>query len=125
MIVIKIDKLKTKLGLLLCMIPAVLGFLYVFLFGVNVCLWDQFDGTVPLFSKLSSGTLTFSHLWARHNEHIIFFPSIIMLVLGILTRYNTLAEMCFIEILLFISFFVFLFVAKRQHNFKVLPLLMV
>ncbi len=103
--------------LIICMTPVALGFLYVFLCGVNVPYWDQFDGTVPLFGKLWSGTLTFTDLWARHNEHIIFFPRLLMLALGGLTRYNTLAEMYASEMLLCISCLIFFLAAKKQFGF--------
>ena len=77
---------------LLILLPAALGFFYVHEFGVNVPYWDQW-WFVPLLDKLSTGTLTLSDLWLQSNEHRVFFPKIIWLLLGVITKYNNVAEM--------------------------------
>jgi hypothetical protein len=77
---------------LLIFLPPALGFLYVHQFGVNVPYWDQW-WFVPLFEKLSTGTLGMSDLWFQNNEHRILFPRIVMLLLGDITKYNNVAEM--------------------------------
>jgi hypothetical protein len=59
-----------------------------------VIFWDEWE-MIPLLVKQSAGTLTFSDLFAQHNEHRILFPRVAMLTLGGLTRYNTVAEMFF------------------------------
>lgn len=58
---------------------------------MDVPVWDQWD-FVPVLEKLFNGTLTFHDLWAQNNEHRIFFPKIIMLVLARLTGWNTAYE---------------------------------
>jgi len=77
---------------LLIFLPVALGFLFVYLCGVNVVWSDQWV-MVPLFDKLSKGTLGMSDLWLQHGEHRALFPRLAQLLLGITTQYNTLAEM--------------------------------
>jgi len=48
---------------------------------VDVPFWDQWE-FVPLLEKSYQGTLSLGDLWAQHNEHRIFFPKIIMLLLA-------------------------------------------
>ena len=40
-----------------------------------------------------TGSLSLSDLFSQHNEHRIFFPRIIMLILAHMTKYNNVAEM--------------------------------
>ena len=77
---------------LLVLIPAVLPYLYVRAFGVNVVFADAWD-MVLVFHKFFSGRLTFADLYAQHNEHRMFFPKGAELLVGLLTRYNNVAEM--------------------------------
>src|SRR5215208_3203567 len=77
---------------LLVLIPAALPYLYVRAFGVNVVFADAWD-MVLVFHKFSSGRLAFADLYAQHNEHRMFFPRRVELLLGLLTRYNNVAEM--------------------------------
>jgi hypothetical protein len=105
-------------GLFVCSIPIVLLVYLILHSGVNVCILDQFNAIVPLFEKLHSGQLTFADLWERHNEHIIFFPSIIMLALGTLTRYNSIAEMFFTAFLLTLICIMYAAVVQKQFTIK-------
>lgn len=73
-------------------LPVVSGFIFVHRYGVNVCHWDNVD-IVPLFEKYFNGTLDFSYLFSQHNEHRIIVPRVIHLFLGLVTRYNNVAEM--------------------------------
>jgi len=50
---------------------------------------------IPLIEKMYNGTLSFSDLLAQHNENRILFPRVVMLSIGSITRYNTIAEMFF------------------------------
>src|SRR5829696_7831920 len=77
---------------LLILIPAALPYLYVRAFGVNVVFADAWD-MVLVFRKFSSGRLAFADLYAQHVEHRMFFPRRVELLLGLLTRYNNVAEM--------------------------------
>ncbi len=95
---------------LLILLPAALGFLYVYSFGVNVIAGDSW-AIVPLFRELFSGRLGVSDLFAQHAEHRILFPRVAMLSLGLLTQYNSVAEMYLIQgcflVTLVALFFVF------------------
>src|SRR5215212_2029486 len=77
---------------LFILVPAALPYLYVHAFGVNVVFADAWD-TVLVFRKFSSGRLAFADLYAQHVEHRMFFPRGAELLLGMLTRYNSVAEM--------------------------------
>ncbi len=96
---------------LLILLPAALGFLYVHSFGINVVAQDSW-AMVPLFVKLSSGTIGVSDLVALHAEHRILFPRIAMLLLGTLTQYNSVAEMYLIQSCLLVILISLLFAFK-------------
>jgi hypothetical protein len=72
-------------------------------YSVNVPFLDQWH-FVPLLEKMYQGNLTFSDLWAQHNEHRILFPQIVMLVLARLTHWNIRCEMA-VNILLALGIF--------------------
>ena len=61
--------------------------------GVDVPILDQWDGTYLLFEKADAGTLGMSDFFAQHNEHRMFFPRLIMFLLGKLTHWNVWAEL--------------------------------
>lgn len=96
--------LRKKYGITI----AFCSFLYLVLFVVNYAdnlpYWDQWE-LVPLIKKMNDGTLTFSDLWAQHNEHRILFPRIVMLVLAYFTNWNIYFELGINLIFLSISFF--------------------
>ncbi len=89
---------------LLIFLPAALAFLYVHSFGVNVLYGDEWS-IARLFQELYSGTLGVGDLWALHGDHRILFPRLAMLGLGLVTSFNSVAEMyltlaCFLLTLL-------------------------
>jgi hypothetical protein len=107
------------------LVPAALSYLYVHAFGVNVVFADAWD-MVLVFRKWSSGRLAFADLYAQHNEHRMFFPKGAELFLGILTRYNNVAEMylivsCFLvtAAILLLAFFREMLYSSGRSNFKV------
>jgi hypothetical protein len=55
---------------------------------------------IPYYEKLQSGTLSFADLFTQHNEHRLFFPRIIFLLLGYFTNLNTVVNMYFSALLL-------------------------
>lgn len=77
---------------LLVILPALIMFFYIRSFGVNLVYWDQWD-FLPYLEKFFQGTLTIEDIFSQHNEHRLFFPRLIMLVLAGITHYNTVAEM--------------------------------
>ena len=98
---------------LLVLIPAALPYLYVRAFGVNVVFADAWD-MVLVFHKFFSGRLTFADLYAQHNEHRMFFPKGAELLVGLLTRYNNVAEM-YVVVSCFLITAVVLLVAFRRE----------
>jgi len=88
-------------------LPAIISLLFIRVFGVNVCYLDQW-GIVPLFDRIYTGQISFTELFAQHNEHRIFFPRLVMLSLGYLAQFNNLAEMYFSWLLIFITCIVLL-----------------
>lgn len=63
-----------------------------FHFAVDVPVWDQW-GIIYLFDEYYAGNIDFSDFYKPHNEHRLLFPKMIMLGLGVLTKYNVLYEM--------------------------------
>src|SRR5215210_616801 len=98
---------------LLVLIPAALPYLYVRAFGVNVVFADAWD-MVLVFRKYSSGRLAFADLYAQHNEHRMFFPKGAELLLGLLTRYNNVAEMYVVVSCFLITAAVLLVAFRRE-----------
>ena len=98
---------------LLVLIPAALPYLYVRAFGVNVVFADAWD-MVLVFHKFFSGRLTFADLYAQHNEHRMFFPKGAELLLGLLTRYNNVAEMYVVVSCFLITAAVLLVAFRRE-----------
>ena len=78
--------------IVLCLLPAAIALAYIRAYGVN-CVWGDSLYFCPLFEKYYHGTLTFQDFYAQHNEHRLLFPRLVMLPLGLATRYNTVAEM--------------------------------
>lgn len=60
--------------------------------GVNVPWFDQWD-FVPALLRGFEGRLSFSDLWANHNEHRLVLPKLVMLVLARLTDWDVRYEM--------------------------------
>ena len=98
---------------LFVLIPAALPYLYVHAFGVNVVFADAWD-MVLVFRKWSSGRLAFADLYAQHVEHRMFFPRGVELLLGLLTRYNNVAEMYLIVSCFLITAAVLLLAFRRE-----------
>src|SRR5215210_3001934 len=94
-------------SLLLSLLPAALGVLYVHTFGVSVVYSDAWT-VVPLFDKWFSGTLQVSDLWRQDNAHRPFFPNIVYLLLGLVTKYDKVAEMYLIQVCFFVTLVVLL-----------------
>jgi len=98
---------------LFVLISAALPYFYVRAFGVNVVFADAWD-MVPVFRKWFHGQLTFADLYAQHLEHRMFFPRGAELLLGILTKYNNVAEM-YLIVSCFVITAAVLFVAFRRE----------
>jgi hypothetical protein len=88
---------------------------YVHLFGVNVFFADEWR-FVPLVQKLDSDTLTIGDLFAHHSQHIYFFPWTVMLLLGTLTRYDTVPLMYLVQICFLVTSVVLFFAFKGDFK---------
>jgi hypothetical protein len=81
-------------------IPAV-AYLWMMHSGsVNVVFADQWDD-IALIGHADTGTLHFSTLWTQHYENRIFFPNLIVLVLGYTTHFNVVTEEYLSALMLF------------------------
>ncbi len=98
---------------LFILVPAALAYLYVRSFGVNVVFADAWD-VVPVFLKWFRGRLTFADLYAQHVEHRMLFPRGAELLLGILTKYNNVAEMYAVVSCFLITAAVLLLAYRRE-----------
>jgi len=81
-------------GILFCLAllpPLVTGAL-IFNWGIDVPYHDQWE-LVPIFEKALQGRLSLGDLYAQQNEHRQFFPNLIFVVMGLLTRWNVRWEM--------------------------------
>jgi hypothetical protein len=99
-------------------LPFGVALYFVHLFGVNVFFADEWN-FVSLVQKLDSGTLTIGDLFAHENEHIHFFPWVVMLLLGPLTTYNTILLMYVVQVCFLVTSLILLFAFRRdlrQHS---------
>jgi hypothetical protein len=92
--------LMRRLPWALLALPILQGFWFVHCYGVNAVWQDQWNGIAPLFEKWFAGTLGFADFWAQHNEHRVIVPRLLMFALGLLTRWNTVAEMYATQVVL-------------------------
>jgi len=76
---------------LIALIPLLLLFNLTRKFVVNVPYGDEWV-YVPLIAKMHAGQVTFSDLWAQHNEHRIVFPRLLMLGLASLNGWDVTLE---------------------------------
>ena len=76
----------------LALMPLLILIRYVIRYGVDIPWIDQWV-FVPLLEKFYQGHVTFYDLWQQHNEHRIFFPRIVFLVLARLTHWNIRYEL--------------------------------
>jgi hypothetical protein len=108
-----LSRITAGVSWLFILISAVLTYLYVGSFGVNVVFADAWE-MVPIFRKWFHDQLTFADLYAQHLEHRMFFPRVAELLLGILTRYNNVAEMDVIVSCFLITAAVLLLAFRRE-----------
>jgi len=114
---------RARLLIIACLIilPAVLALFFIKKYAVNVSIWDDLQ-FVPLFDKLYTGHLSFGDLFAQHNEHRLFFPYLLMLLLGVITHHNTIVECYFSLFLLCLISYVFFRAHTRTFGTKVTAL---
>lgn len=77
------------LASVLILIAAVAQLLFVLRYSVNVIFWDQFD-----YIYLLKG-FHWQHCFPQHNEHRIFFPKLVFVLLARLTKWDVRVETFF------------------------------
>ncbi|MEM7794675.1 MAG: hypothetical protein AAF579_09510 [Cyanobacteria bacterium P01_C01_bin.118] len=77
----------------LWLFPPIFIFIFIWHFGVDMPLRDQFDTPGKAIIEFSKGTLSFNDLIAQHNESRKFFPRLTFIALSQLTGWNTRYEM--------------------------------
>nr|EDZ38225.1 MAG: Conserved hypothetical protein [Leptospirillum sp. Group II '5-way CG'] len=97
----KFSRIRNSLPFIFYYIPFIFYIFYIYSFGVNIPFWDEVDTTIPLLNAQIHHTLTLHMLWGQHNEHRIFFPSLIALFILSHSKANVVAEMFFSSFLLF------------------------
>jgi len=102
----------TLLAYGLLILPSLALAYYVAVFGVSVVVWDERE-MVPLIEKMMSHSLTFSDLFVQCNEHRIPFARAAMLAIAVVTRFNTMAEMFFSCVLIFLTELLVFYVYKK------------
>ena len=82
------------IGISLCLaiIPAIVLGVLILKYSVNVPIQDQWQIS-DIFEKFNQRTLSFNDLIAQHNESRKFFPRLIFLALGFITKWNIRYEM--------------------------------
>jgi len=80
---------------------ATLGFVLVH--GVDVPYYDQWL-FVPTLKQVQDGSLRFADLWARHNQHRILIPKLVMILLAKLSGWDTRWELVGNWLLLVVTF---------------------
>jgi hypothetical protein len=98
---------------MICIVPFLLLIYLVASYGVNVPYMDQW-GLPSLFEKVAQGNVSFQDLFAQHNEHRLFFPRFIFIVLAFLTNWNTKYEMYFSILLIIFSYVLIQQISFRQ-----------
>jgi hypothetical protein len=72
-------------------LPTVAYFWSIHSFAVNVPHGDQWSD-IQIINDSYSGHLSIGQLWAQHNENRIFFPNLIVLLLGRTAHFNIVFE---------------------------------
>jgi len=115
----RLKNFHTKVAIILTIsiIPIILGFIYVYYYGINFVFFDQWESVV-IIDKIINGNFEFSQLFKPVNEHVCFFPYAFMIILVFLTKFSNLAESCTILFLIAISLYIFYLYFKKTFNLK-------
>jgi len=99
---VKFSLSKKHISLAPIIIAATLIFIGIVHYGVNTPFWDEWE-MVPLFQHYDHHMLSIGDLWRQHNEHRIFFPNAVLLIMAYVTHWNIGAEIVLSFILSLIS----------------------
>jgi hypothetical protein len=76
----------------LVVLPVGFTALFIATYSVDVPYYEQWT-IARLFMRLAEGSLSFTHLFEQQNEFRQFFPHLLFLALGTITRWNVRYEM--------------------------------
>lgn len=86
------SKFKYLLAICVSIVPACLLLALILKYRVDVPYWDEWQ-YVSFFVKFSRGTLTLGDLFVQQNEYRQFFPNLIFVGLGWLTKWDKTYEL--------------------------------
>ncbi len=87
------SRFAPPLALLLAALPLGCLIAAFYFYAVDLPVWDEWWGFVPLLQKYFSGTLQFADFWAQHNEHRIVLPKLLLLGLAMVSDYDVRWDM--------------------------------
>ena len=103
----------TGVSLLGFALPAAAYLWFIHQYGSNVPIADQWVN-FNLIGHSYSGTLSLGDLWAQHVAERMFFPNLVVLLLGHTAHFNLFVEMYLSAILLFIATGLLIVAHKRR-----------
>jgi len=89
----RVSTIKWIIIAALMITPSAMALFFIKEYGVNVPVFDQWVEAPGLFDKYYRGLLSFNDLFVPNWEHRPFLGRLVILSLGLITRYNNLAEM--------------------------------
>ena len=95
---------KYKSGLVL--LPVLFLAVLIYSRGVNVPFWDEWE-LVPIFQHLHAGHFLWSDFWRQHNEHRLFFPTLVLTGMAYISHWNVQIE-CFVSLAVAVGSFALL-----------------
>lgn len=117
------EKIEWSIIVTLIILPIIIGVKYIYSFGVNVPFWDQWD-VIPFYEKTFGNNLSISDLFTQHNESRLLFPRILMIILALITNYNTVSEMFFMYFLYCLSFIIVFLMYRKDHEINKISLIL-
>jgi hypothetical protein len=94
-------------------LPVILYFWFIHQYALNIVYADQWHD-IRLLGQSYSGTLTFHSLWAQYNENRIFFPNLIVLLLGHADHYNVVTLEYLSGLMLVVATGLIIYTHKRR-----------
>jgi len=101
-------------GVLLALLPAVFTAWVIARYPVFTLYLDDWS-YVHLTYLLDRGTLSFSDLWATSNDHLIFFPRLIILAIASLTKWDPRGMFLFNYLLAAGAWLFVMLMARRER----------
>jgi hypothetical protein len=81
----------TKKYWLVAVLPIVFLAILIYKTSVNIPFWDEWE-LAPIFQHLHAGHFYWGDFWRQHNEHRLLFPTLALVGLDYITRWNVQLE---------------------------------